>query len=116
MKKLLFSAMACIAFAGSAFASNEVVDSTINQDEYLRTIEKLNNSSDDQTIYCTVIIDYRINGRSYSYTAHSMVENGQGCSSFADLVANELAGQGYLITGCSAVSSSKGYEDSFGRP
>ena len=25
MKKLLFSAMACIAFAGSAFASNEVV-------------------------------------------------------------------------------------------
>lgn len=26
MKKLLFSAMACIAFAGSAFASNEVVN------------------------------------------------------------------------------------------
>jgi|SRR5690606_8837312 len=52
MKKLLFSAMACIAFAGSAFASNEeALDSQV-----------INNINEDSVIFfdnCNIKISYR---------------------------------------------------------
>lgn len=52
MKKLFFSAMACIAFAGSAFASNEVfLDNKV-----------INNINEDSVIFfdnCNVKISYR---------------------------------------------------------
>ena len=32
MKKVFFSALACVAFAGSAFASNEVVNDSMSQE------------------------------------------------------------------------------------
>ena len=47
MKKLVFSALACVAFAGSAFASNEVVE-----EKQLETC-----SEDDACVSCPITIN-----------------------------------------------------------
>jgi len=59
MKKLLFSALACVAFAFSGFASNEVVkeENVLNQNNL---IEKYVFSEDDGCTICT-LTTYKFN-------------------------------------------------------
>ncbi|RRJ91641.1 hypothetical protein EG240_05425 [Paenimyroides tangerinum] len=57
MKKLMFSALACVAFAFSGFASNEVVNENleIKNGENTTTIEKYVFSEEDGCTICNLI-------------------------------------------------------------
>lgn len=101
MKKFLFSALTCVAFAGSGFASNEVV-SEINYD--VENVTEIDINSDEVLIPCTVQIDYVYQGKQYTYTAYADVANGAGCSDFLGMVQDKLRTQGYNINGYSAIS------------
>lgn len=81
MRKLLFSALACVAFAGSSFASNEVVN--------------LNNSAFEGLGICRVWIDlYDQNGNylgtEYFWTATS---SSAACDLWAKNKKNEVVAQ-----------------------
>ena len=41
MKKVFFSALACVAFAGSAFASNEVVENNMEIEDSVTSTDKV---------------------------------------------------------------------------
>lgn len=53
MRKIVLSAMACVAFMGSAFASNEIV-----LEKQVATIQSTtnNNGDDDDAIKCSVTL------------------------------------------------------------
>lgn len=85
MKKLFFSAIACIAFAGSAFASNEVVsENEVNGTPYIPV----------RTYYCTVHVQFPDgNGGYYTKTfteTYYFVTKLQGdakCNVFSNSIA-----------------------------
>ena len=57
MKKLMFSTLACVAFAFSGFASNEVVieNQEIKIEENSTTLEKYVFSEEDGCTTCTLV-------------------------------------------------------------
>lgn len=54
MKKLVFSALACLAFAGSAFASNiEAIETNAINKEAV-TVNKVTEEDDEDALHCKV--------------------------------------------------------------
>ena len=65
MRKLFFSALACVAFAGSGFASNEVVENIILEEPL--NIETGSANSFDEPVY-----------RTFNCTVNVVVDDGKG--------------------------------------
>lgn len=97
MRKLLLSALACVAFAGSAFASNEVID----ENTYLNQESDTDESKDDSGIQykytCNVSIYYTdFWGREQVYTETkyfyfvSSMEGWSMCNNHANAVAQRF--------------------------
>ena len=104
MKKMFFSAIAMIAFAGSTFASNEVVKEVdVNNNVTIECLDSENIIEED-FVPCSVSVGYYINGRYVTDTFHSEVANGSGCADFLNDIVKGLKGQGFNITDRIAVS------------
>lgn len=92
MKKLFFSAMACIAFAGSAFASNEVVtEDKLSTLQYFDLVDIIEFESS-----CTVTFTY-IDAEGepgiISFTRKGL--SSEGCTQFQIDQENVLKKRGY---------------------
>jgi|SRR5690606_5823181 len=101
MKKFLFSALACIAFAGSSFASNEIVKNEINLDEksQIENSAKITNLVESDTKPCRFRITGRdVYGRSFN-SPYRTVDNvtSEGCDAAKNAKVLELKEQGATI-------------------
>jgi len=92
MKKLFFSAMACIAFAGSAFASNEVVtEDKLSTLQYFDLVDIIEFESS-----CTVTFTYIDENNQpgiISFTRKGL--SSEGCTQFQIDQENVLKKKGY---------------------
>lgn len=111
MKNLLFSALACVAFAGSSFASNEIVSNLnkngeLTSDVKVTEISKnnLETNSKEDFIPCSVQIEYTYNGKTFVKSAYADVANGDGCADFSNTVKSDLISKGFRIDGSIAIS------------
>jgi len=89
MKKLVFSALACVAFAGSSFASNEIV-----KDESKNQSVEINDKVEDGCTILVVGVDGEGNSKSF-------VREGSGglgdCLIAAGHLVLEAEAQGYTV-------------------
>lgn len=90
MKKLLFSAMACISFAGSAFASNEVI---IENDVTIMT-EQL-----DSKKPCLITATVTKDGQSMTKYAHGSGDVSLAdCEGVMNAFIQDLKNEGYVFS------------------
>ena len=90
MKKLLFSAMACIAFAGSAFASNEVV----TENDVTIMAEQL-----DSKKPCLITATVTKNGQSMTKYAHGSGDVSLAdCEGVMNAFIQDLKNEGYVFS------------------
>jgi len=97
MRKLVFSALACVAFAGSGFASNEVVKNEITSDEnfQIENSTEIINSVESDTKPCRFrIIGRDAFGRSFDTTWETTSNTTEGgCGKAKDAKVKELQDQ-----------------------
>jgi|SRR5690606_7162801 len=96
MKKLFFSAVACIAFAGSAFASNEVV----NENEVNSSIEEFNTN-------CSLTVTYYSNGKLRIHTHEYVANSKTDCNKQILAELDAYAKKGINITESSTCYEAK---------
>ena len=108
MKKLFFSAMACIAFAGSTFASNEVV-------KEVKLLEVETKNSPDKVEFepfnCKVTISYYEDGILKSQTYYSTVGSQRGCNSFGNDKYAQLVKDGKDPQSSTSTYAKNGFSD-----
>ncbi|SEH59751.1 hypothetical protein SAMN02927937_00404 [Paenimyroides aquimaris] len=85
MPKLLLSTLACVAFAGSSFAANEVV---------ALDIQEIINSEKPCTIQVTVTNPDGSTGTRYGDGGNTSLI---GCGEFMDFYMNDLRERGYTF-------------------
>jgi len=97
MKKMMFSALACVAFAFSGFASNEVVDEPKNEiDNFSLNGSTINDSNfglEEDWGLCTITITVTNADGEVTDTAtyHRLAESAADCTSKGNAIAKELA-------------------------
>lgn len=80
---MFLSALACVAFAGSAFASSEVVENSNS------TITNSNNYDFDKV--CVLRVKVKSNGVYYYYTVFVTIPDNKNCSDFTAKKDTKLA-------------------------
>jgi len=93
MKKFLFSALACVAFAGSSFATNSA-DLTVTNTNEIYVVSQTNFIKNDKSFFiCSLIFNvYNRDGELVHQMAASPNVNGSGCLGEAIKLYRELEG------------------------
>lgn len=95
MKKFLFSALACVAFAGSSFASNEVINDT----KYVSTtVEKADDKPDfNKSCKIAVKVKDRFGNGSTQYAGGSGNISLADCDNVRSRFEEDLRAKGYTF-------------------
>ena len=100
MRKFLFSALAVVAFAGSGFASNEVVsDTKVITNEYLETL----NARTGDCSFSFKIVDNVGNVVETGWMRSANPVTRKDCSSFVSGAIQKLESEGYTVSEYSMV-------------
>ena len=100
MKKFLFSALACVAFAGSGFASNEVVlDTKFITNEYLEAL----NAKVGDCSFSFKVVDNAGNVVETGWMRSTNPVTRGDCSSFVSGAIQKLESEGYTVSEYSMV-------------